>query len=152
MPSSIHSPGVTWHSVRSRTCGSMSGSGVRIVFCQNVPASTVNSPARTPAPSSPSWVYAPPAATGAPGRRAGRAACLVRARPQLPAAGVGEDAALAHAGRGPRHDLVPGRVGQPEGIPDARRDREPVRLDVEVLAAGHAGRLPVGPFPERDRG
>ncbi len=69
MPSSIHSPGVTWHSVRSLTSGSMSGVSTSIVFCQNVPASTVNSPARTPAPSSPSWVSAPPATTGVPGRR-----------------------------------------------------------------------------------
>ena len=68
MPSSIHSPGVTWHSVRSRISGSMSGLLTRMVFCQNVPASTVNSPARTPAPSRPSWVSAPPATTGVPAR------------------------------------------------------------------------------------
>ena len=54
MPSSIHSPGVTWHSVRSRIPGSMSGLSSSTVFCQKVPATTVNSPARTPAPSSPS--------------------------------------------------------------------------------------------------
>ena len=68
MPSSIHSPGITWHSVRSRIRGSMSGSASSTVFCQNVPATTVYSSRWAPAPSRPSWVSPPPAATGVPGR------------------------------------------------------------------------------------
>jgi hypothetical protein len=59
---------VTWQSVLSLMAGSISGLATSTVFCQKVPASTVNSPARTPAPSSPSWVSAPPAATGVPAR------------------------------------------------------------------------------------
>ena len=47
----------------------MSGRSSRMVFCQNVPATTVYSPGRAPAPSSPSCVSAPPATTGVPGRR-----------------------------------------------------------------------------------
>src|SRR5213076_2859525 len=38
------------------------------VFCQNVPATTVYSSRWAPAPSRPSWVSPPPAATGVPGR------------------------------------------------------------------------------------
>ena len=68
MPSSIHSPGWTWHSVRSRISGSISGRSSSTVFCQNVPATTVYSSRWAPAPSSPSWVSPPPAATGVPAR------------------------------------------------------------------------------------
>jgi len=68
MPSSIHSPGVTWHSVRSRASGSIMGSPSSTVFCQNVPPTTVYSSRPAPAPSSPSWVSAPPATTAVPAR------------------------------------------------------------------------------------
>ena len=67
MPSTIHWPGTVWHNVRSRACGSIIGSEKSIVCCQNDPPTTVVRPGvRTPIPSRPSWVSAPPATTGVP--------------------------------------------------------------------------------------
>src|SRR5690348_6505756 len=58
-----------------------------------------------------------------------------------------QDHALAHAGRRHRGHVGPGRVGRAQSVLYARRDGAPARVHVEVLAAGHAGRLVVGPLP-----
>lgn len=66
MPSTIQVPGSTWHRVRRRRSGSISGSVVTAVVCQKVPATIVGSPSRAAMPCSASCVSAPPATTGVP--------------------------------------------------------------------------------------
>ena len=76
------------------------------------------------------------------------AAVHVRAGPYLGARCVVEHDSLAHAGRRHRSHVVPGGTRQEEGVAYAGRDREPVCLDVEVLATGDARRLMMGPLPK----
>ncbi len=72
MPSTIHWPGITWQSVRSRVLGV----DERLVEQDRVlPEGAADDGvlvlARAPAPSRASWVSAPPATTGVPGSRPG---------------------------------------------------------------------------------
>ena len=74
----------------------------------------------------------------------------VRAGEDLAPARVVQDHALAHAGRRDGRDVGAGRArrcGRAQRVPDAGGDGLPARVHVEVLAAGHAGRLVVGPLP-----
>ena len=92
----------------------MSGRSSRMVFCQNVPATTVYSPGLAPAPSSPSCVSAPPATTGVPARRP---VCPAARRGHRADHGAGVVHRREHAGgqAAERGDLVrPGPVGQAE--------------------------------------
>src|SRR5580704_5263573 len=70
----------------------------------------------------------------------------VRARPDLMAGTVVEHDALAHAGRRDRAHVGAGSAGVAEHVADARGDRLPVGVHIEVLAACRVGRLVMGPL------